>query len=394
MQVEDTGAELGVCRSGSFVFVDGKWCAAAGSLDSREVLLELSPSQPRCVSAPSAYGAPQLLLLSVHLRTPPTWHQEEDGDRNDHLLEVTLGGRSFPVTVTVAGEQAHACETGHGFRLGPSYFTAGVDSLLEAVVEVDLSSSQEAAPEPVLSSAAEIAEGLVPAAAAAAAGVTLAGMLRINLWAPGRSDDGGSGSRLLASERVLLLPEGFDLAAEEVAALTCDCGDAQDLVTDLALVIESAYRSREGGIRPALSTSHSAVLRSMAEDLLEWAVAADDFPATASLLGQLCKQRLTAEVASDTLDPPPPELSIPCSRPEAGGVSEAGGSCSRENSEIYSQRSEGDVTKDRRVRPQEGEGFYIPVSAAWAGAFVTHGLVSCSYQVYRDGYGKLSRSLL
>ena len=408
-QVEDTSAAPDARRGGSFVFAAGKWCASDGCLENGGPLLELSPSQPRCVSA---YGAPQL-LLSVHLRSPPASQQGGSaGDSSSLLLEVTLRGLRLPVTVTVAGVEAPACGTGHGVRLGPSYVTGHiteVDGLIEAVIEVDLSGSQQ--------EASGLASELVPASA----GVIAAGMLRINLWSPGNSDDGGS--RLLASERILLLPEGCGTAAEEVAAVESGGSDAQDLITDLALVIETVYISRESGIRPALSTSHSVVLRSMAEDLLGWAVAVD-CPATAELLSQ-CKQLLIAEAASSSLGPPPPEPDVapqlllfsdqgsatcPCSHldADADGEDEAGGSyskdeasggslwpplggsCSKAKSEIHSQLSAGG---DVAVRPTDREAFHIPVSAAWAGAFVTHCLASCSYQVYRHGFGERSSSV-
>ena len=320
--------------------------------------------------------------------------------------------------MTVAGKEAPACETGHGVRLGLSFFTgsvAGEDGLMEAVIVVHLSGGQEAAPEPV-SATTEIGEELVPAAAA---GVIVAGMLRINLWSPGSSDGGGSGSRLLASERVLLLHEGCDLAAEEVAEVARS-GDAQDLLTDLALVVESVYIGEAGGSWPAFSTSHSAILRSMAEDLLEWANSSDCM-ATSELLSQ-CKQRLAAEEASGNLGLQP-ETKPPCLLPaetklgttnpgpiaaptrygpdaddpdDAIGRGAAVSSSLAETGQVSnpcSSSSDGKVAGDLRVQPRlEADSLHIPVSAAWAGAFVTHALASCAFQMYRHGYGECSES--
>ena len=346
-------------------FTNGKWAdtAAGELLDNEELMLQLAPGQDRCLSIPPEAKIPLCVTILLKHRAASQHHGRE-------LLEAVFCGRCLPARLLMAGrEVAASSSSGEAMALDLGSLAKEEEGML-AVVEADVSAGVDVR---------------LPAA----------GTLRLNLWSAEEEAGSDGASRLLASERILLLPEDCALAAREVSSC---CND--DLLADLTVVVEGAF-----GGRPAApsSTDHN-VLQSTTADLLDWAVEGNN-EATALLLGR-CARR-NAERYSDTslalAGERQPHFSSPSgsSEPSTSHHHAAQPDAASLPPEVAGfhlraaalQGHEGRKGRQQTVA-QQGQrsavhrSFVGPISPVWAAIVVLHALLSVMQYSFQFGYSE------
>ena len=350
-------------------FTYGKWAdtAAGVPLDDEEPMLELAPGQDRCLFIPPEATTPLRVTIRLNHRTARQYH-------GSVLLEAVLCGRCLPARLLMAGRQvAASSSSGDAMALDLVSLAKEEDwreEGMQAVVEVDTSTGGDAR---------------LPAV----------GTLRLNLWSAEEEAGSAGASRLLASERILLLPEDCALAAQEVSSC---CND--DLLADLTIVVESAF-----GRRPtAPSFAGHNVLQSTTADLLDWA-AAGNSAATALLLGQCARRNAerysgtSSALAGEQQQHSSPSDSEPsasyqhAARPDSASLPHEvaefhlraaalqGGKGQQQTVAQQGQRSA--VLQAVVHRSFEG-----PISPVWAAIVVLHALLSVMQYSFQFGYSE------
>ena len=341
-------------QGGVFGFTSGKWADTDADMQQadEELMLQLAPGQDRCLSVPSEAKA--LLRVTIRLKRRAALQHH---DRV--LLEAVFCGRCLPARLLMAGrEVAASSSSGEAMALDLGSLAKEEEGML-AVVEADVSAGVDVR---------------LPAA----------GTLRLNLWSAEEEAGSAGASRLLASERILLLPEDCALAAQEVSSC---CND--DLLADLTIVVESAF---VGSYKQLASPPFTdcRVLQSTAEDLLDWAVAGN-CTATALLLRQ-CASRNAEQCqgAGSTADQ---QQHMSQNYDKVGPCRQAASQPSLEGQKAAAVPQQPEMMRQAqrsavRLQAVVQRSFELPIPAAWAALIVLHPLLSVTYNSIRFGYSE------
>lgn len=319
-------------QGGVFGITNGRWTESAiheppKLLDKDSPVMALAPDQTRCLCTPPSNAPLRVAVHFMQWPSLPMMHQN-----STMLLEAVLCGCSLPARLMVAGKEvASTGSNAVAMMLDIASLSLGQQDKgtehLRAMIEVELSGGQ-------------VVNKLQS---------QLAGMLRLNLW----SGKGAEGipSHLIASEKVLLLPEDSALAAEEVSFCSND-----DLLADLAIIVESA--SLEGCNR----LMDQSVLHTITADLQDWAEEGD-CTATAVLLRH-CERQIAAQFQKAK-----PDL----------------------KSSAALQRITEMQLDEQDARPQavvQKRSFNAPISVTWAALVILHPLLSVLYNAARYGFSE------
>ena len=344
-----------------FGFTSGKWAGidagvtddVIGTPHDMEPMLELLPGQDRCLSSPPEAKALLRVTILLNRRVASQRHGRV-------LLEAVFCGHRLPARLLMAGRQvAASSSSGEAMPLDLGSLAKEEEDGMLAVVEVDISTGGDAR---------------LPAV----------GTLRLNLWSAEEEAGSAGASRLLASERILLLPEDCALAAQEVSSC---CND--DLLADLTIVVESAF---VGSYKQLASPPFTdcRVLQSTAEDLLDWAVAGN-CTATALLLRQ-CASRNAEQCqgAGSTADQ---QQHMSQNYDKVGPCRQAASQPSLEGQKAAAVPQQPEMMRQAqrsavRLQAVVQRSFELPIPAAWAALIVLHPLLSVTYNSIRFGYSE------